>query len=78
MKQAICVKCRKFVKYVIRKTDDAFTVKGELVKYKKKIAYCKECGEEVWVAEVDDYNANAPFKKYCKIHKEKRNNENPH
>lgn len=68
MKQVICIQCRKMVEYITREMDDSFIVKGELVKYKKRIAYCKNCGEEVWVEDVDEYNANAPLQKYCENH----------
>ena len=68
MAKAICVQCRKINEYVIRKTNDTYLIKGELVKYKKKTAYCKKCGAEVWVADVDDYNANAPWKEYQRLH----------
>lgn len=62
MNQAICTKCRKFVDYNIREID--------YITYKKKLAFCKECGEEVWVAELDDYNAEVPWEIYRKKHGE--------
>lgn len=66
MNQAICTNCRKFVDYNIREIDDVWQIKGEDVTYKKKLAFCKECGEQVWVAEFDDYNAEAPWAAYGK------------
>lgn len=71
MDQAICTNCRKFVDYNIREIDAIYKIKeGEYITYKKKLAFCKECGEQVWTAELDDYNAEAPWKTYWEKHGE--------
>ena len=70
MNQAICTKCRKFVDYNIREIDAICKIKDEYITYKKKLAFCKECGEEVWVEELDRYNAEAPWEIYRKKHGE--------
>ena len=66
MNQAICTKCRKFVDYNIREIDAIYKIKDEYITYKKKLAFCKECGEEVWVEELDRYNAEEPWEIYKK------------
>lgn len=70
MNQAICTNCRKFVDYTVKEVDDVWQIKGEDIHYKKKLAFCKGCGEEVWVGELDDYNAESPWKIYRKKHGE--------
>ena len=66
MKEVICINCSDFVDYVIREEKDISTIKGKKIEYLKKVAYCKKCGEEVSVDEIDDYNAIAPIIEYCK------------
>ena len=63
--KVICASCRKKVDFIIREGDDTAHIKdgnGKTyhIPYVRKYAYCKECGNEVWVPEVDDYNAKAP------------------
>ena len=68
-KKVICASCRKKVDFIIREGYDTAHIfelkdgKGKIhhITYVRKYAYCKECGNEVYVPEVDDYNANAPF-----------------
>ena len=60
--KAICVSCRKKVDFIIRESNDTVTIgKMNSIPYIRKYAYCKECGNEVWVPEIDDYNAKAPL-----------------
>lgn len=63
--KVICASCRKEVNFIIREGDDIAHIKdgnGKMynIPYVRKYAYCKECGNEVWVPEIDDYNAKAP------------------
>ncbi len=67
MKNAICVNCRKHVEYELQNVSTRTIVKGKEVFYNQKIAYCKECGMEVWTEEVDDENSIAPIAAYCEM-----------
>lgn len=63
--KVICAGCRKKVDFIIREGDDTAHIKdsnGKIhyIPYVRKYAYCKECGNEVYVPEVDDYNTKAP------------------
>ena len=66
MKKVICIQCGDFVNYKIDEIDDFFVIKDVKVKYKRRVALCECCHEEVWVDEVDSYNANAPIEQYCR------------
>lgn len=64
--KVICPSCHKKVDFIIREGDDTAHIKdgkGKIhhIPYVRKYAYCKECGNEVWVPEVDNYNAKAPI-----------------
>ena len=64
--KVVCVSCRKKVDFIIREGNHTANIKdgnGKInhVPYVRKYAYCKECGNEVWVPEIDDYNAKAPL-----------------
>ena len=47
MKKTICVQCREYVEYEIEEVEQRTLIKKEEIIYKEKIAYCKECKEEV-------------------------------
>ena len=68
MKKVICLQCEDFVEYKLKEIEDVCVIKDEEVKYKRQAAICQHCHEEVWVEEVDLYNANAPIEQYCKDH----------
>lgn len=64
--KVICASCRKKVDFITREGNDTANIKdsnGKVyhIPYVRKYAYCKECGNEVWVPEIDDYNSKAPF-----------------
>lgn len=67
--RVICASCRKKVDFIIREGDDIAHIKdsnGKVhhIPYVRKYAYCKECRNEVYVPEVDDYNAKAPVNNF--------------
>jgi len=56
MKKPFCLKCEKRVEYVIKEEMIPTTFKGKAIEFKSKSAYCKECGEYVFVEEIEDNN----------------------
>lgn len=51
-----CEKCRDVVAYSTKEITKSKNIKGKEVIYVGKEAYCTECGNEIFVAEVRDYN----------------------
>lgn len=66
MSNVICVQCRKVVDYNIKEIEQMTVIKKEEIVYKEKVAYCKNCGEEVWVEELEKWNVLEPINVYCK------------
>lgn len=65
MNKVICVQCREYVDYEIKDIEQKIIIKKEEVVYKEKVAYCKKCGEEVWVEELEEKNVLEPINIYC-------------
>lgn len=65
MNKVICVQCREYVDYEIKEIEQKATIKNEEIVYKEKVAYCKKCGEEVWVEELEEKNALESINIYC-------------
>lgn len=59
-----CEECRKDVTYTVEIVTMKGTLKGEEYNYSGKKATCDECGSEVYVAEIDDYNLKALYDVY--------------
>lgn len=51
-----CVYCNRDVDYVIKEITVPMDIKGIEFDYLANIAYCEECKEEIYVAELDDEN----------------------
>lgn len=68
MEKAICLNCKKKVDYDVKTIKAKAIIKGEKVEYGKKTAICKDCGKEVWVEELDDFNATEAIEQYCRNH----------
>ena len=56
-----CETCRKDVCYLESAVTLRNDLKGETYEYNGKQAVCNECGEDVYVAEVEDYNLKALY-----------------
>lgn len=54
--KVFCEECRKDVDYKIKEKQMEGTLRGETYYYTGKAAYCAECGSEIYVAEVNDFN----------------------
>jgi YgiT-type zinc finger domain-containing protein len=56
MKKPYCLKCEKRVNYEIKEETISTTIKGKVIEFKSKSAYCVNCGEYVFVEEIEDNN----------------------
>src|SRR6056297_940953 len=54
--KGFCEKCRDTVEYDVKMVDKEKDIKGKVIKYVGKAAYCDECGSEIFVSEIRDYN----------------------
>lgn len=54
-----CELCSDFTAYRIQLVEMTDVIKGRSISYEGKIAYCKECGSEVFISEVRDENLQA-------------------
>lgn len=68
MEKSLCIKCGDFVSYRVKESESKETIKGEVIEYREKVAYCKNCGAELWVKEVEHDNVEAPITVYCEKH----------
>lgn len=59
-----CAECRNDVMYTITEEKINGTLKGESYEYVGKVARCAECGKEIYVAEINDYNLKALYDLY--------------
>ncbi len=64
-----CEKCDDFVEYEVKRKDEIYTVKGEEIEIESKVAYCQECGEEIFHEELDKENQ----RKFFDIYRERYN-----
>lgn len=63
-----CDYCRKEVEFREELRKETYTVKGEEVTIDARVCSCPECGEELWVSEVDGENLNKAYNMYRKRH----------
>ena len=54
--KGFCENCRDMVDYSVKTVNKEKTIKGKTIRYVGKEAYCEECKEEIFVAEIRDYN----------------------
>ena len=65
-KKAFCIKCSHKVEYSIASERVEMTVRGVHFSYVEFSAICKECGDEVYVAEINDINHERREEEYRK------------
>ncbi|QOV18826.1 DUF4065 domain-containing protein [Blautia liquoris] len=63
-----CEECRNDVSYTVIEKQMTGTIKDEKYIYMGKEAHCAECGSEVYVDEINDYNLRALYDQYRKKH----------
>ena len=54
--KGFCEDCREYNEYQIREIDRVNEIKGSVIHFKEKVAYCLECGNEIFVSELRDKN----------------------
>lgn len=57
--KAFCEECRDYVEYQIKEIDRTKEIKDRVINFTEKIAYCSECGSEIFVSELRDENLAA-------------------
>ena len=65
-KKTFCEECRNDVIYLVEEIDMQNTLKGESFEYAGKKAVCPNCGLEVYVPEIEDYNLKKLYDAYRK------------
>lgn len=63
-KKMFCEECRNDVIFTVNEKKMEGTIKGEKYSYTGKEAHCVECGSEIYVAEVNDFNLKALYDAY--------------
>lgn len=67
-KKTFCENCLDYVEYKIVDEQKEGTIKNEKVKYLAQVAYCLDCGAEVYISGIDDENVKRCLNAYCKKH----------
>lgn len=57
--KGFCEACRDMVEYSVESVNKKKEIKGKSYSYHAQMAFCNECGEEMIVSEVRDYNLRA-------------------
>ena len=63
-KGTFCENCRAEIKYIEKDEVMSAELKGESYSFMGKRAFCADCGAEVCVSEIDDYNLKALYDAY--------------
>lgn len=63
-RKVFCEECRNDVAYTINEKKMDGIIKGEKYSYIGKEAHCVDCGSEIYVAEVNDFNLKALYDAY--------------
>lgn len=63
-RKVFCEECRNDVAFTISEKKMEGTIKGEKYFYFGKEAHCVDCGSEIYVAEVNDFNLKALYDAY--------------
>ena len=64
VKTAFCINCGKYVEYDVFEQGVAQNTPRGIVFYKELYAGCKKCGEEIYLPEINDKNADARLKAF--------------
>lgn len=65
-RKVFCEECRNDATFSVAEIQMAGTIKGEKHKYWGKEACCVDCGSELYVGEINDYNLKALYDEYRK------------
>lgn len=67
-RKVFCEECREYVEYIVEQVQTSAAVKGEEYVYLGKTARCVDCGNEIYVPEINDFNLKALYDKYREKH----------
>ena len=67
-RKVFCEECRNDVEFTVIDKQLYGTSKGEIYNYLGKIAHCIDCGSEIFVDEINDFNLKALYDKYREKH----------
>lgn len=67
-REVFCPECRSDVTCTIEEKLIKETLKGDPYEYTGKMAVCRNCGSELYIAEVEDYNLKAFYDAYRRKH----------
>ena len=62
-----CIECRAFVTYKIREKEMTAQLKGKDYKFLGKEAICDNCGEEIYIGDINDYNLKVLYDEYRRV-----------
>lgn len=65
-KKAYCIHCGEMREYKLKTSREETTVRGTTFSYLENTAFCTECGEEVYIPEINDMNVQAREDAYRK------------
>lgn len=64
--QAFCIECRDYRDYEIKEKMMKTKLKDKEYEFLGKEAICKNCGSEIYIAEINDYNLKSLYDEYRK------------
>lgn len=67
MSKILCAECKKYVDYTVNNVKITEEIKGVLVAVIGSEAHCVECGNEIYVGEIEDRNIDLIDMKYRMI-----------
>ena len=63
-RKVFCEACRNDVAFTVTEKQTEDTIKGGKYSYMGKEAHCADCGSEIYVAEINDFNLKALYDEY--------------
>ena len=67
MKTTFCPECRVDTTYTVMRQRLNNTINTQTIEYDGEIAFCDNCGKEVWISEIHDSNLDALYAEYRNI-----------
>jgi len=64
MKKTFCPECRTDAEYSIERKLVTSSLKNQQIQYYGEVAYCGNCGSEIWLPEFHDSNLRVLYKEY--------------
>lgn len=70
-KRALCLNCKKYVKYNIEQAFDTIRTEKGNITYKRIIPKCRKCGEELYISKINEANLTRLDREYKKFNEDK-------